>query len=41
MSIPVEVSEIGEQLDDPIRRVVAAAVLANPFAGRYVEDLEP
>ena len=33
--------EAGRQVSPPIRRVVTAAVLANPFAGRYVEDLEP
>ena len=33
--------EAGKQVSPPIRRVVTAAVLANPFAGRYVEDLEP
>lgn len=33
--------EIGRELERPVRRVVAAAVLANPFADRYVEDLEP
>lgn len=33
--------EIGRELEQPVRRVVAAAVLANPFADRYVEDLEP
>lgn len=32
--------EIGRDLAQPVRRVIAAAVLANPFAGRYVEDLE-
>ena len=26
---------------DPITRVVAIAVIQNPFAGRYVEDLSP
>ena len=31
--------EAGQPVDPPIRRVVTAAVLANPFAGRYVEDL--
>ena len=31
--------EMGQVLDRPIRRVVAAAVLLNPFARRYVEDL--
>ncbi len=33
--------EIGRVLDEPIRRVVAAAILENPFAGQYVEDLAP
>jgi hypothetical protein len=33
--------EAGRLVDPPIRRVVVAAVLANPFAGAYVEDLSP
>jgi hypothetical protein len=33
--------EMGRVLPQPIRRVVAAAVLTNPFVGRYEEDLEP
>lgn len=33
--------EAGRPVDPPVRRVVVAAVLANPFAGRYVEDLAP
>ncbi|MGZ5345914.1 MAG: amino acid synthesis family protein [Actinomycetota bacterium] len=33
--------EAGRPVDPPIRRVVTAAVLANPFAGGYVEDLSP
>lgn len=33
--------EAGREVSPPIRRVVTAAVLHNPFAGRYVEDLEP
>lgn len=32
-------SEAGRPVDPPVRRVVTAAVVANPFAGRYVEDL--
>ena len=36
--IPVE---IGRELPTPLLRVVAAAVLSNPFADRYVEDLTP
>ncbi len=31
--------EMGRDLDPYVRRVVAAAVVENPFAGRYVEDL--
>jgi Amino acid synthesis len=33
--------EAGRPVDPPVRRVVVAAVMANPFAGRYVEDLTP
>lgn len=32
--------EAGRVIDPPLRRVVTAAVFANPFAGRYVEDLD-
>lgn len=32
-------SEIGRPVDPPTRRAAAIAVIANPFAGRYVEDL--
>jgi len=31
--------EMAQELTVPIRRVIASAVLTNPFAGRYVEDL--
>jgi hypothetical protein len=31
--------EMGRDLARPIRRVIACAVIENPFAGRYVEDL--
>lgn len=33
--------EIARVLSPPIRRVVAAAVLSNPFVDHYVEDLDP
>lgn len=33
--------EQGVPLERPIRRVAALAVIANPFAGRHVEDLAP
>ncbi len=33
--------EMGQAIDPPTRKAVAVAVIANPFAGRYVEDLEP
>lgn len=43
--IVVEVSEThavtGRVLDQPTRTAVASAVIANPFAGRYVEDVMP
>lgn len=31
--------EMGRAVDPPTRRAAAIAVIANPFAGRYVEDL--
>ena len=33
-------SEMGRAVNPPARRAAAIAVIANPFAGRYVEDLE-
>lgn len=33
--------EAGREIAPPIRRAVAACVIENPFAGRYVEDLTP
>ncbi len=33
-------TEMGQRIDPPTRRAAAIAVIANPFAGRYVEDLE-
>ncbi len=33
-------SEIGQTIDPPTRRAAAIAVIENPFAGRYQEDLE-
>ena len=32
-------SEMERDIDPPTRRAAAVAVIANPFAGRYVEDL--
>ncbi len=34
-------SEMGRPVDPPTRRAAAIAVIANPFAGRYVADLDP
>lgn len=34
-------SEAGRDADPLLRKVAAVAVVANPFAGRYVEDLSP
>jgi len=31
--------EMGREVTPPIRRAIACAVIRNPFAGRYVEDL--
>jgi hypothetical protein len=33
--------EAGRRADAPLRKVAAIAVVANPYAGRYVEDLQP
>ncbi len=33
--------EGGRAIDPPTRKAVAAAVIENPFAGQYVEDLTP
>lgn len=33
--------EIGQTIAPPTRKAVACAVITNPFAGRYVEDLSP
>lgn len=33
--------EAGQDVDPPLRKVAAIAVVENPFAGRYVEDLSP
>ncbi len=34
-------SEMGQPISPPTRKAAAVAVIANPFAGRYVEDLTP
>ncbi len=34
-------SEMGRAISPPTRKAVAVAVIANPFAGCYVEDLTP
>jgi Amino acid synthesis len=33
--------EIGREVSPPLRKALAAAVIENPFAGRYAEDLTP
>ena len=33
-------TEMGRAIDPPTRKAAAVAVIENPFAGRYVEDLE-
>ena len=35
------VTEMGRPVTPPTRRAAALAVIENPFAGRYVEDLSP
>ena len=34
-------TEMGKPIDPPTRKAVAVAVIANPFADKYVEDLTP
>ena len=34
-------TELGKAISPPTRKAVACAVIANPFAGQYVEDLSP
>ena len=34
-------TEMGRPVSPPVRRAAALAVIENPFAGRYVEDLAP
>jgi hypothetical protein len=34
-------NEAGQPISPPTRKAVAAAVIKNPFAGKYVEDLGP
>lgn len=33
--------EMGKIIDPPTRKATAVAVIINPYAGQYVEDLEP
>ncbi|NTB94893.1 amino acid synthesis family protein [Agrobacterium tumefaciens] len=35
------ISDAGKVLERPAQKVTVAAVIENPYAGRYVEDLEP
>ena len=34
-------SEAGSEVDPPLRKAAAAAVLGNPYAGRFEQDLSP
>jgi hypothetical protein len=33
--------EAGQRVDPPLRKVAVAAIIANPFAGRFERDLKP
>ena len=37
----VVLSELGVAAPRPVARAVGMAVIANPFAGRFVDDLQP
>lgn len=41
VQIEETLSDFGKPVDPPSRKVTIAAVIANPFAGKYVEDLAP
>ena len=41
VTVEETLTEMGRPIDPPTRKAVAAAVIENPFAGRYVEDLTP
>lgn len=41
VSVEENVAEAGQVIDPPTRKAVAMAVIVNPFAGRFVEDLSP
>ena len=34
-------NEIGKTVDPPTRKATVAAIIKNPYAGKYVENLEP
>ena len=33
--------EVGQRVDPPLRKVAVAAIIDNPFAGRFERDLKP
>jgi Amino acid synthesis len=41
VSVEETQQEMGRAVEPPTRKAVAAAVIANPFAGQYVQDLAP
>jgi hypothetical protein len=41
VTVEETLSEQGQPISPPTRRAAAIAVIENPFAGQYVEDLEP
>src|SRR4029077_9543690 len=36
-----KIDEGGQHAEIPLRKVAVAAVIKNPYAGKYVEDLKP
>ena len=34
-------TEAGQRVDPPLRKVTVAAIIDNPFAGRFAPDLKP
>ncbi|MEM7376949.1 MAG: amino acid synthesis family protein [Pseudomonadota bacterium] len=41
VNVEITEREMGKTISPPTRKAVAAAVIANPFAGRYEDDLSP
>jgi len=41
VSVEETLAEMGQAVEPPTRKAVAIAIIENPFAGRYMQDLKP